>query len=638
MRLIRCVEPRMLDFPHPRRKRAGFAVLLAICVACAAMGGYRYGEQRAAAALQDAEGHKLDLYVDSLQGQLARYASLPAVIAQSQEITELVRAPRNARLLAAVDDYLHRVNAQAQASASYLMDVHGHTVAASNWQARTSFVGMDFSYRPYFTTARQGTAGHFFAIGAAGAEPGYYFSSPVRDGSAILGVVAVKINLDALHESWMQGEPRLLVVDDNGIAFLSTVPGWRYQSLAPLSPAARENLIATRQYNRDGVVGNLDFREVRRFAPDAVLVDTPGIGAGAHGGADGGADGGTDISRPPARYLAQTRTVPQTGWRVVVLSSIAPIVSAARTAALLAAFAVLFLASVIVALHQRRAVHRQARLARRALERAKLELEDQVLARTRDLRESNERLSAQVQERVRAEEALQSATQGLVQAAKLATLGEMSAGITHELNQPLAALQTLSDNAIKMMDRGLTTEARANLGNITQVVMRMAKITGQLRKFARKAPVESLPVVVGGVIGDALFLMEQRLRQEAVTVYHAIDSAAVALCDANRLEQVLINLMANAIDAMDRQATKIMTIAVDRRPGEIVISIRDTGSGIAPEVRERLYEPFFSTKRQGVGLGLGLTISLGIVREFGGSITTGANDAGAEFIVTLKAA
>ncbi|MGI4984791.1 MAG: ATP-binding protein [Janthinobacterium lividum] len=616
----------MLDSSLPRRKRLGFAVLLGASVACAAMGGYRYGEHRAAAALQDAEGHKLDLYVDSLQGQLARYASLPAVIAQSHEITELARAPRNARLLAAVDDYLHRVNAQAQASASYLMDTHGHTVAASNWQARTSFVGLDFSYRPYFTTALQGTAGHFFAIGAAGAEPGYYFSTPVRDGSAILGVVAVKINLDGLHESWMQGEPRLLVVDDNGIAFLSTVPAWRYKSLAPLSPTARENLIATRQYNRDGVVGSLDFREIRRFAPDAVLVDTPGVGVGA------------DMSRAPARYLAQTRAVPQTGWRVVVLSSIAPIVSAARTAALLAAFAVLFLASVIVALHQRRMVHRQARLARRVLERAKLELEDQVFARTRDLRESNERLSAQVQERVRAEEALQSATQGLVQAAKLATLGEMSAGITHELNQPLAALQTLSDNAIKMMDRGLTAEARANLGNITQVVMRMAKITGQLRKFARKAPVESLPVAVGGVIGDALFLMEQRLRQEAVTVYHAIDGAAVALCDANRLEQVLINLMANAIDAMDRQATKIMTIAVDRRPGEIVISIRDTGSGIAPEVRERLYEPFFSTKRQGVGLGLGLTISLGIVREFGGSITTGANDAGAEFIVTLKAA
>ncbi|MGI4859004.1 MAG: two-component sensor histidine kinase, partial [Janthinobacterium lividum] len=416
-----------LHRPHPRYAR--FAIALAGCVVCAAVGGYRYGEQRAAAALQQAEGHKLDLYVDSLRGQLARYASLPAVIAQSREIAELARAPRDAHLLAAVDDYLQRVNAQAQASASYLMDAHGRTVAASNWQARTSFVGMDFSYRPYFTAALQGAAGHFFAIGAAGAEPGYYFSTPVRDGPAILGVVAVKINLDALHESWMQGEPRLLVVDDNGIAFLSTVPGWRYQSLAPLSQAARERLIATRQYNRDGVVGNLDFREIRRFAPDAVLVDTPGV----------------DAAHTPARYLAQTRTVLQTGWRVVVLSSIAPIVAAARVTALLAACAVLFLASVLVALYQRRMAHRQARLARRALERAKLELEDQVLARTRDLRETNERLSAQVQERMHAEQALQSATEGLVQAAKLATLGEMSAGITHELNQPLAALQTLSD-------------------------------------------------------------------------------------------------------------------------------------------------------------------------------------------------
>jgi len=193
-----------------------------------------------------------------------------------------------------------------------------------------------------------------------------------------------------------------------------------------------------------------------------------------------------------------------------------------------------------------------------------------------------------------------------------------------------------------MMDRGLHADARSNLVAITQLVMRMAKITGQLRKFARKSPAGAEPVAVGSVVNDALFLLEQRIRQDGVMVRRMGNADTLAICDANRLEQVLINLMSNAIDAMETaegaDQQKVLTIAVDRNREHVLISVRDTGTGITPEVQARLYEPFFSTKRQGAGLGLGLTISLGIVQEFGGSIAARGCAPGAEFIVSLKAA
>ena len=619
----------MINLEMKLRRHAVFIGLVLGCLLCAILGGYHYGERVAAASLQDGERHKLDLYVDSLKGELARYASLPAVIAQSQEVIDLMKPHASVGASRRVNDYLERVNGRAQATASYLMDARGLTIAASNWREDVSFVGMDFSYRPYFRDATKGLNGHFFAIGAAGAEPGYYFSSPILEGKAFLGVAAVKFNLDQLDTSWMRGGERLLVLDDNGIAFLSTVPAWRYKSLAPLPEAAREQLIKTRQYNLTGQFETIGFTEIRRLTPDAVLIEAPPVGRGL-------------LQRTSGElYLAQTRTIPGTPWRVMVLSSIEPVTTAARWSAAIAALAVLFTTSLVVVIHQRRRAHVHACAARNALEQAKLTLEEQVMARTADLVSANEQLTLQMDEKLRAEQALKSATDGLVQAAKLATLGEMATGITHELNQPLAALRTLSDNTIKMIDRGLLVEARANLGTISQLVTRMARITGQLRKFARKTPAEATPVAISSVVADALFLLDQRIREAHVVVRCDIDADAIALCDANRLEQVLINLMSNAIDAMADQQSKVMTLVASKAQDHVRITVQDTGSGLAPEVRERLYEPFFSTKRPGAGLGLGLTISLGIVQEFGGSIvaaTAAAAAPGAEFIVTLKAA
>ena len=246
-------------------------------------------------------------------------------------------------------------------------------------------------------------------------------------------------------------------------------------------------------------------------------------------------------------------------------------------------------------------------------------------------------LQDEVAERIRAERTLRAAQDELVQAGKLAVIGQLSTGIAHELNQPLAALRTLSGNGVRFLERGDVATTRANLERIAQLVDRMGLITGQLRAFASKSSGQLQPVALGRALDNALALLEPRLRQaDAEIVRHCPLPEPFALCDANRLEQVLVNLIGNALDAMDGQPTPRIELDCAGIDGQARLSVRDHGPGLAEEALAHLFEPFFTTKAAGVGLGLGLTISAGIVRDFGGMLN-GANhpDGGAVFTLQI---
>jgi C4-dicarboxylate-specific signal transduction histidine kinase len=242
-------------------------------------------------------------------------------------------------------------------------------------------------------------------------------------------------------------------------------------------------------------------------------------------------------------------------------------------------------------------------------------------------------LQQEIGERRRAEE-------GLVQAGKLAVLGQMAAGITHELNQPLAALSMLSANACTFLDRGRLDNTRENLERIGDLTDRMGKITGQLKAFARKDPVSVRPLAVEQSIHNALFLLDQRIRQSDLEVVLVLpDHPVRILADATRLEQVLVNLIANALDAMEGRAGACVTIAVIEQEDRIAVSVRDNGPGIGHEQLSHLFEPFFTTKEPGKGLGLGLAISSSIARELGGELKArNRPEGGAEFILCLQRA
>jgi two-component system C4-dicarboxylate transport sensor histidine kinase DctB len=274
--------------------------------------------------------------------------------------------------------------------------------------------------------------------------------------------------------------------------------------------------------------------------------------------------------------------------------------------------------------------------AREALQQAHDELERKVFERTADLSAANAQLHDEIAERVRAERTLRDAQDELIQTGKLAVIGQLSTGIAHELNQPLAALRTLSGNATRFIDRGDIVTARANLERIAQLVDRMGLITGQLKAFARKSSGERQPVDLRQVVANAVALLEQRLKTaDAHIDVHFAEGELYALCDANRLQQVVVNLIGNALDAMANQPNPSVELGGAASGTLVRLTVRDHGPGLSAEAQSRLFEPFFTTKEAGVGLGLGLAISAGIVSDFGGTLS-GANHPSGGALFTLE--
>ena len=258
---------------------------------------------------------------------------------------------------------------------------------------------------------------------------------------------------------------------------------------------------------------------------------------------------------------------------------------------------------------------------------ADAELEHKVARRTRALTETNARLRREIAEREQAERTLREAHDELVHAGKMAALGQLATGITHELAQPLGAIRTLAGNAVEFQRRGDQKAVSGNLGIITRLADQMGQIIQPLKGFARKSAAVPAATDVAHAVANALFLYDQRLRREGVEVRNlCVPGEVVAWCDPNRLEQVLINLIGNAADAMKDSPVRRLRISAGpdaaARDGEppLRLDVVDSGPGVPESVRARLFEPFFTTKEAGVGLGLGLAISRDIVREFHGEL------------------
>jgi len=617
--------------PQRPRWRRWAAIGLWLCLIGA--GGalaYLVGERAGIRSLQQGTLHRLDIYSTSLRSELSRYEYLPQVLSLSPNVLDLLRDPGDSSLQLGANVYLETVNAYAEASAIYVMDAKGLTLAASNWNQQGSFVDMNFSYRPYFQDAVRGVPGRFYGIGTVSREPGYYFSFGIPDGPRQLGVATVKVNLDKLDAAWSHSADKVLAVDGNGVVFLSSDAGWKFRALRPLSSETLKLLAQTRQYTEAGTLTPIDMREKKPLSGGAgtVVELSPSEASRQTAGEPFGPD-----------YLLDSRRVDGTDWKLIMLSDMKPVHALARTSAVATVFALVFLTLLVLYLQQRRRIVHQRLAAREALQGAYDELEHKVQLRTEALSEANHHLQTEIAERKRAEAILKTTLDDLVQTGKMAVLGQMSAGITHELNQPLTALRTLSANAVVFLARGESAQVDMNLRTICQLTDRMGQITAQLKKFARRSTVSLRSVALADVIADALFLLGQRIRQERIQLEQAIEPHLYALCEGNRLEQVLVNLLANALDATATETAgpRRVRIVARRTPDGASVEVHDNGNGIAPEVMPRLFEPFFTTKEQGLGLGLGLAISAGIVREFGGLLRAGESElGGAAFIITLR--
>lgn len=577
--------------------------LVAVALA-AGIAGFRVSENLGLAELQRTGTQRLEVYATSLNRQIDKYAYFPATLGLERDVIDLVA--RGKPLTDTVNRYLEQLNHRAGTLSIYLLDRQGHVVAASNWNRSDSFIGEDLSYRSYFTDGMRGRPGRLFGIGITRGEPGYYLSSPLLANGEVVGVAVVKVSLEQLEQSWATVEVPVIVTDQNGVVILASVSSWKFTTLRPLPDQERRRLERSLQYNARPLP-SLGLTREEAFDENAVLVRLA---------PPADVDGGSKLS---GNFLAQTAPMGDTGWSLTVLSPAGEVRAIAWTRAALAAIASAFVGIVLVLLDQRRRHLRDRLRAREALQRAHDELERKVEERTRTLRAAQDEL---------------------VHAAKLATIGQITAGLAHEINQPLAALRTLSGNAVKFLRRGDLATAEHNLDRIGSIVDGMGTLTNQLKSFARKSSGMPGPVDVRRAVDNALFLLDQRWRRANVTVTTEMGADEMtALCDANRLEQVMVNLIANALDAIEGIATPMLRLRGRREATRVIVEVHDNGPGLPEDVREHLFEPFFTTKESNRGLGLGLAISLEIVHHFSGTLS-GANhpEGGAVFTVALPAA
>jgi C4-dicarboxylate-specific signal transduction histidine kinase len=609
------------------RPLAVLAALAAALLVAAAAGWLAYVRsfERALDETRDAAGHRLDLYIASFEREVGKFATFPFVISLDQHIASLVSAPGDPGLAAPADIYLEKLNARIGTLAVFVLDKAGRCIASSNWDKPYSYVGRDLSYRPYYRNTSIDQIERFYGIGTTDKEPGYYLATALYDGETILGTGVVKVGLEQLERSWFPAGAPVLVSDEHGVVVLSSTPAWKYKTLRPLSEAERAGIAETQQYN-DRTLAPLGMTVIR------TLDDANGIVTLA----DPPADTASDAA--PGPFLAQTRPMPGTPLHLTLLSDLRQNASFARNRAALAALATLFVLGALASLIQRQRYVWELVSARAALQGAYDGLEQTVSERTSELVLANAHLQEEVKERVRAERTLREAQAGLVHAGKLAVLGQLSAGIVHELNQPLAALAALSGNTVKFLERGDTGTAKTNLDRIRPLIDRMGRLTGELKTFARKSSGEAQLVPVRRAIDSALFLLHHRIERGAVAVCEDIEEDATVWCDPNHFEQVLLNLIGNALDAMDGRASRQLTFVAHQQGEQTQIEIRDNGPGLPEELFLHLFEPFVTTKAAGAGLGLGLAISAGIIREAGGEIAAeNAGNGGARFVIKLPA-
>ncbi|WP_223421110.1 sensor histidine kinase [Tateyamaria pelophila] len=563
------------------RRLAGVLAFLTL-VAAVAGGVWRYGYFQALDQLDRQGASDLALASDRLKGQLQRYRELAVLVADHPQIGAVLAGED----VAAAEALFLEIADKTAAAEILLTNADGVLMA----EARGTTSGVDIS--PLVERAMQGALGWGSGQTTTGTRV-FAYAAPVFDAlTTVRGAVVVFADLSSIEWDWVGSNPAVFFTDASDRVFItnrSEIVFWQRPENAPgLTPTDGQPLPFDSY--------NLGRHEVWQMGWGPYL---------------------------PRNALHISRNLPVIGMRGEALIDVAPArrlagLQAAAVAGLCLAFgALLFLATE----------------RRRTLAQANALLEARVAERTAELLDTNRQLRREAEEREEAQAALARAQADLVQAGKLSALGQMSAGLSHELNQPLMAIQTYAENAVQFLERNKTERVGDNLGRISDMARRMGRIIKNLRAFSRQESAPAVRVDLVAVINSALELTAPRRRQEAVTlVFDPPDKEIWVSGGEVRLGQVFVNLITNAVDAMSGRDVRVLTIEIAAG----VATVRDTGPGV--EVADRVFDPFYSTKEVGAseGMGLGLSISYGIVQSFGGEIRIGNGPDGAEFIVELQ--
>lgn len=501
------------------------------------------------------------LYSSQLQSELQRNSVVPIMLARDPALISALTsrnfAYTSARLISA--------QKEIGVASIRLLDVSGRTVAATDRQ----LLGTNYVSAPYFVDALRSRDSVFTTAESEHGGFEFVYSRAIVDTSGTLGVVVVGTDLKKLEQSWAGISDAVAVTDSTGVVILSTESRWRGLPLADaLSARPAASAIA------------------RAFEISTDWTDT--------------------ITNAWIKGKAVMQTeirIPFRGWRMFNFSTYESIRE--RVNAVLAMEAMVFavLAALIFYILSRWAQRRSVA----------------YMQESADLRALNMRLTREIAARERVQRELRVAEQTVQQSSKLAALGEMSAGVSHELNQPLAAMKTYLAGARLLLGRGRPDEALSSFQRIDDLVDRMSTIARQLKSYARREGEAFEPVDLRHAMSNALTMMEPQLRSRPIRILRNLPRRPVMVyCDRIRLEQVLINLLRNAFDATKSVRDACVEIGIEANT-QAIVTVSDNGPGVSD--LDKLFEPFFTTKKPGEGTGLGLAISSGIVADFGGRLT-----------------
>lgn len=578
-----------------------FLIIYSVIAAMTAHLVWRYSYQ----SLLIEQQSELERFSSHISAKLDKYAHIPRLLSKDKELVDALSHPENTAQIDLTNRYLEQVNEVIQAADTYLLDGIGNTIASSNWNLDRSFIGRNFAWRPYFYDAISGKKSQYFALGSTSGQRGYYYAYPVIYAAEVIGVVVVKMDLSSIEDNWQSKNSYFVATDDNNIVFMSSRPDWLFHSVSELSEQSRQKIQETRQY-LDSAIPSLGFYG------DVNLAETEWIKPKQGWIKDD--------------YIVSTNKLDNLALNIHVLSPKVNVFwdTFGFLIILTMIFAIIYLAFLL--LHHRQIRQRQIE---RLQAEAKQKLEFLVMERT-------SKLHVEIDERIRAEQALRQTQDELIQAAKLAVLGQMSASISHELNNPLAAIRSFADNGRRFLANGKPERTDENLERISALTVRMAKISEQLKSFARKTETgdqveaQLLPLII-----NAKELMQPQFKSHYVEFEIKAPESPIR-CSINpiQLEQVIINLLTNAIQAVDEQDIKKVVLTLEEHQNHVYIHVDDTGTGLNLKQMKNLFEPFFTTKKN--GLGLGLSISQQIMHGMGGDLTAHSSPlGGARFTITL---
>ncbi|MBW3694525.1 sensor histidine kinase [Vibrio sp. T187] len=550
------------------------------------------------------QSSQLDRFSGHIVNQLDKFAHIPELLSQDKELINALKFANNSAQIEITNRYLQHVNSVIQAADTYLIDQYGTTIAASNWKKERSFVGRNFAFRPYFQEAIIGSESQYFALGSTSGQRGYYYSYPISFAAEVIGVVVVKMDLSSIEKNWQGKQSYFVASDQDHVVFMSSNPNWLFKSLLPLSTERKQEILDSRQY-LDTDIQSLNFSGALDTSP-TVLTHRNSIDS------DGFVMSSQKLDTLPLtiRVLSPKHLI---WWDLISYVVILTLV-----------FAVIFLFSQL--LHHRRQKHRHIEQLQ---SEAKQKLEFLVMERTSELH-------LEIDQRIKTEETLRKTQDDLIQAAKLAVLGQMSASISHELNNPLAAIRSFSENGKLFLSKEKYDRAQENFTRISALTERMAKISLQLKSFAKKSSsTELVQVPLLPILHSVNELIAPQIKTNRVN-YQVTNLEEKVEVSVNpiQLEQVLINLITNAIQAMDELNDKTIELTVELSNQHVSIHIDDNGDGISPSDAQDLFAPFYTTKKD--GLGLGLSISSQIMSSMNGELSTQLSPlGGARFSVTL---